>query len=217
MSHGAWSFRTARGVVTVGADDVRRRSTPTVFLSGQYTRFRNGSTSERATVAFRALGFVFSLAGLGYHLRAVTVAEPGWPSLLYGALLAVLAYACWAACLREITIPRSAIVDVTIEPDERQVTIVHERAGGPLSTFRNDETETELAFGTLDDLRDAREIFRLRGISLERPASRSETTYRFVTKGGVCFCERCRSQVSPSDRTCPACRYALRVETAREV
>ena len=216
MSYGAWSFRTTRGVVTVGADAITRRSTPTLFLSGQFARFRNGGTSERATVAFRAFGFIFSVAGAVYHLRGVTVAEPGWSSILYGALLAVLAYAFWAACLRETTIPQSAIVDVTVTPDERQVTITHERAGGPMSMFRDDETETELAFGTLDDLRDAREIFRLRGISLERPASRSETTYRFVTKGGVCFCERCRSQVSPSDGTCPACGYALRVEAAEE-
>lgn len=218
MSHGSWSVRTTRGVVTVGADAIRRRTTPTLFLSGQVRRFRNGGRRERATVAVHVFGFSISLAGLVYHLRLVATAGLGWSSILYGFTLAFLAYTFWAGYLRETAILRSAIVDVTIAPDERRLTITHETADGPLSAFRDDRTETELAFGSDDDLRNAREIFRLRGIALDHQSSRTptETTYRFVTKGGVCFCERCRSQVSPSDRVCPACAYALRVETASE-
>ncbi|MFC7045098.1 zinc ribbon domain-containing protein [Halobacteriaceae archaeon GCM10025711] len=57
-----------------------------------------------------------------------------------------------------------------------------------------------------------------RGCGVELPAadaeeSETETTYRFLTRVGVCFCERCRTQVSPNDRACPSCGYALRVET----
>jgi len=44
----------------------------------------------------------------------------------------------------------------------------------------------------------------------------AETTegkvYRVDVRDGVVFCESCGAQVSPGDRTCPACEYALRVE-----
>lgn len=54
-----------------------------------------------------------------------------------------------------------------------------------------------------------------RNCGLEFPetwAGPTETTYRFRTRDGVCFCERCDVQVSPSDRTCPSCDYELRVK-----
>ena len=58
-------------------------------------------------------------------------------------------------------------------------------------------------------------VFRTKGIAedLDAPkGSTTETEYRFETKDGVVFCEQCGSQVSPSDKTCPACDHALRVE-----
>lgn len=54
-----------------------------------------------------------------------------------------------------------------------------------------------------------------RNCGLEFPESWSgptETTYRFRTRDGVCFCEACNVQVSPSDRTCPVCDYELHVK-----
>lgn len=35
----------------------------------------------------------------------------------------------------------------------------------------------------------------------------------FVTRDGACFCEQCRSQVSPNARTCPSCGHALRARS----
>ena len=80
------------------------------------------------------------------------------------------------------------------------------------SAFRDDGTETNLSLANADACREAREIFRLRGIDLDDPEeSEEEPEHRTITKGGVCFCANCRSQISPSDDVCRVCGSALRV------
>jgi hypothetical protein len=93
--------------------------------------------------------------------------------------------------------------------------VTHEPNHDYFGSLRNETTDTKLSIPTEDDIREATEIFRLRGIDVEEPGTEAlETTYRVIVKSGVCFCERCRSQVSPSDGTCPACGYAIRVRSS---
>lgn len=214
MTGSSWQFRTTRGVVTVEDDAIVRKSTPTLFLEGQLKRWRNGDRRERATVAFRVAGFVVSVFTIAYHVALLADVEPGWSAALAVGVVGFLAVSFWQQYLRATTIHQSGIERVTVDDDERQLTITHEADDGPLSILKDDRTETTLRLGTADDLRKAREICRLRGVDLEPDPSGEETgtTYRVFTRSGVCFCERCRSQVSPSDGACPACGYVLRVE-----
>ena len=214
MTGSSWQFRTTRGVVTIEDDAIVRKSTPSLFLAGQRQRWRNGDLRERAKVAFRVVAFVFSAVAFAYHVALLADVEPGLSAALYAGTAGFLALSFWNQHLRATAIERSAIERVTVDDDERELTITHETDDGLLSLFGDDRKETTLRLGTADDLRNAREICRLRGIELEPAPSgdETETTYRVFTRDGVCFCERCRSQVSPSDAACPACDYSLRVE-----
>lgn len=216
MSGTSWQFRTTRGVVGIEDDAIVRHSTPSLFLAGQLARWRNGGLRARATVALQVVGFLLSVLGLLYYVYLVAETGPGWSSALYVSSVGVLAYSLWRKHGRETAIQRSAIEQVTLDEGEREITITHGTADGPLSVLRDEEAETTLTLATDDDLRKAREICRLRGIDLEPPVDpgKTETTFRVFTREGACFCERCRSQVSPADATCPACEYALRVETS---
>lgn len=217
MSGSELRFRTTDGVVTVHDDAIATRSAPREFLAGQATRWQNGNVGERVTVAFAVAGFLGSVVALVYHLYLVAGAGIGWSSMLYFGTLGTVAYSLWANHFRDTTIERSAISSVALDDEGRKLTLTHETRDGPLSVFRDDVTETEMTLGTDDDVRNAREMFRLRGIPVESvsaDADATETEYRIVTKRGVCFCERCRSQVSPSHKVCPACEYVLWVETS---
>lgn len=216
MADRAWRFRTTTGVATIRDDAITTRSTPRQFLAGQSVRWRHGSRRERVKVAGAVVGFLVSIVLLAYHLYLVVDAGFSWSWALALGTVGVLVYSLWNERVRRTTIPRSAISTVSLDADERRLTVTHETGDGPLSAFRDDVAETTMTLGTEDDLRRAREIFRLRGIALEpAPADpdETETTFRVLTRDGACFCERCRRQVSPSDRQCPACDYALRVET----
>lgn len=217
MSGSSWQFRTVEGVVSIRDDAIVRKSTPRLFLAGQLGRWRNGDRRERASVAFHVCGFLLSVLLLVYHLHLVAGTRPGLTLALYVGSVVVLAFSFWRQHVRDTTIQRSAVERATLDPDEWRITITHGPGNGLLSPFRDDPTETTFTLGTADDLRKAREICRLRGIELEpAPADgeETETTYRIFTRDGACFCERCRRQVSPADATCPACEYALRVETS---
>lgn len=215
MSGSSWQFRTTRGVVSIQDDAIVRKPTPRRILAGLGIRWRNGDLWDRASVVFHVGGFAVSLVLLVYHLHLVAETSPGWSSALYVSTVVAFAYSFWNQHLRETTIPRSAVERVTVDDDDREITITHETRDGLLSPFREDRTETTLTLGTADDLRKAREICRLRGIEPEPDDDEGrETTYRIFTRDGASFCERCRRQVSPADGTCPACGYALRVETS---
>jgi len=121
----------------------------------------------------------------------------------------------WSNHVGETTIPLSTVDTITLDEEAGILVITHESDHDYFGSLRNDTGETTLSLPTDDDVREATEVFRLRGIDVEEPGTEApETTYRVIVKSGVCFCERCRSQVSPSDRTCPACGYAIRVRSS---
>lgn len=215
MSEGAWSFQTTDSVVSVRPDAITTRSSPGRFLAGQSARWRHGTRRERLTVAFMVGAFLFSLVGFVYHLSLVATAGPTWSGVFYATSVAFFGYSLWSTYGRPTTIPRDAIERIELDADARQLTVTHDAGDGPLSVFREDSTETRLTLTTDDALQNARETLRLRGFDVE-PASASETEieHRLVTRDGGSFCERCGSQVSPNDKVCPSCDYALWVETS---
>jgi hypothetical protein len=126
---------------------------------------------------------------------------------------------------------------VTLDPDERELTVRFDAGsllrppdGVGIKTYSSDEpmrgfetgtTERTVTLPTDDDVRDARSAFRLAGINVEEgsgasedghPNGKTEREYRVTTRKGAVFCAECGSQVSPSDRTCPSCDYALWVD-----
>lgn len=219
MSDTSWQFRTAKGVVTVENECIRIRRTLRQFLAGQRLHWRAGDRSERTKIAFRVVWLVAGLAvGLGYvvyhahQLLDIGVAGAG---IMTALSLVVGAYGLWSSHLRQTTIPLTSVERVSLDETNRKLTITHET-----SRFRKlllDWTAgtQRFTFPTDDELREAREIFRLRGIHVDEVDEGRDTVYRFVTEDGVYFCASCERQVSPADSTCPSCGYALRVERER--
>lgn len=217
MSEESWRFRTTSGVVTVGEDAIGIRSTPGYFLAGQWSRWRYGDRWERGLLLFNLGGLLSSMLGVGYHFSQVGVTGVGLQSTPHVFVVVLFAYLFWSNHVGETTIPLSTVDAITLDEDDVTLVVSHEPTQGVLALFREDKIETTLSIPTRDDIQEAKEIFRLRGIDLKEPeADETETTYRVHVRNGACFCERCRSQVSPSDGTCPACGYAIRVKTNRE-
>jgi len=233
MDHGWGSFRTTEGDVSVGDEVLRIHRSPRKSIQGQRSRWRHGNRREQLKATARIVLFLILSLSTAAQLYRITEA----PTLL--AVLTVLGLVAslvtfWTKRIRGAAVPLSAIENVTLDTDDRELTIVHDAEGrpsvlggaagkrwflsdDPFSVFATGETETTLTLRTADDAREARTVFRTRGIAEDIDAPKGSTTeteteYRFETKGGVVFCEQCGSQVSPSDRTCPACDHALRVE-----
>ena len=233
MDHGWGSFRTTEGDVSVGDEVLRIHRSPRKSIQGQRSRWRHGNRREQLKATARIVLFLILSLSTAAQLYRITEA----PTLL--VILTVLGLAAslvtfWTKRVRGAAVPLSAIENVTLDTDDhRELTIVHDAEGrpsvlggaagkrwflsdDPFSVFATGETETTLTLRTADDAREARTVFRMRGIAedidRQSDAGETETEYRFETKGGVVFCEQCGSQVSPSDRTCPACDHALRVE-----
>lgn len=215
MSERSWRFRTTRGLVTVREDAIAVRSTPGRFLAGQRRRWWAGDWRDRGWMAFQATGLLWSLGGLALHAADALqagVTGVGLASTPHLVAFALFAYAFWSNHVGETTIPVSNVERITLNEEAGELTIVHRTDGGLRSVFSDDERELSLSLSTAEARREAREIFRLRGIDLDAPEeSEEKPEYRMVTENGVCFCSDCRSQVSPGDDTCPACGYALRV------
>jgi len=216
MSDRTWRFRTTQGVVTVREDAIAISSTPGRFLAGQRRRWRHGERWERGWIAFQAIGFLWSLAGLArYGSQALQAGATGVgvASVPHLLAFALFTYAFWSTHVGETTIPLSRVERLTLDEEARTLAVVYRPEGGPLSAFRDDEWETKLSLSTADACREAREIFRLRGIDLDEPEEEGEPQYRVVTRAGVVLCARCRSQVSPSEDTCHACGFAVQVRS----
>lgn len=216
MSPGGWSFRTTTGIVTVHDDAITTRSTPGKFIAGQSLRWRHGSRKEQVSAAFKVGAFVASIVAFILHLYLIADSGVEWVSLFYASSAGFFGYSLWRNHGRETTIPRSAIKSVTLDTESRELTVTHRQENGPLSVFQDDITKTTLPIGTDDDLRKARETLRLRGIQFEPTTAKSDTeiAHRIVSENGGHHCERCDALVTPNDKVCPNCEYALWVETS---
>lgn len=218
MSGRAWQFRTTEGLVTVERDAITIRSTPGEVLAGQWTRFRNGGATRRLKTVGRLFLLLTVPVTALQTLRELLDASVLWVATLYVLVLGGIAYGFWASYFRETTVELSEIESIALNEETRTLRIVEDSPGRLQSLLGEDQSERTLPLPTADDVREARDVLDGRGIDYD-DGTRDDgsTTYRVRTRGGVCFCERCNTQVSPSDRVCPACDYALRVEQAASV
>lgn len=215
MSEGPWSFRTTDGVVTVGPDAITVQSSPGQFLESQASRWRHGSLRERGLVALMVGGFLFSVFGLGYHLLLILDSGFNWSSLLYASSVGFIGFSLWRKHGRVTTIPASRIETIVLDDDTNRLEVTHEMAEGLLRILSEDTRDTTLRLTTDEALRTARETLQLRGFEVEMASidSPAEVVHRIVSRDGGYFCERCDSLVTPNDKVCPACEYALWFET----
>lgn len=218
MTRDAWQFQTTNGVVTVESDAIRVQSSPGQILAGQRTRWRAEGSVERAKtvlwvvfLCFFPIGFIASI----WNLVNDGLASSGfvWTLFFSMALIASLHTA-----FRDTIIPLESIQRISLEQANRKL-VVEYTPGSPLSRFMEMAslaTKTgnrEYVLASDEEVRNAREVFSLRGISLEDgPSPTGTEPTGFVVEDGLYFCESCRRQVSPTDRTCPACDYRLRSE-----
>lgn len=215
MADGSWEFSIAKGVVTVRADAVGIRMTPQAFVKGRYAQFRNGSVGQRVTALLSLCAFVFTPIALALQFDQLLGPTQQWVSVLLAVFgIATLIWGFWVTHLRESLIPLSAIEVVSIDESAQTIRIGHDRPNGLLSRLVTGATQERYTLRGAEDMRRAKEAFQLRGIEPKSPSELNTTTeYRFSSRQGVCFCDQCDSQVSPSDRTCPSCEYLLRVES----
>lgn len=221
MRDRSWRIRTTDGVVIVRENEIGIRTTPREFLAGQLARWRAGGYRERARTLRYLLGLPLVIGLFCYAVVRGPISE-GWDLAQFVQIVSwlLLVYSVWRNHLRERTVPLSDVEDIDLDAEERTLTVTHDSADHG-SLFKSDRREQTFQLPTEEDLREAREIVRLRKLpddgAPETEASGpiyqgEETVYRFDTRGGVCFCQRCGSQISPADANCPACGYALRVQ-----
>jgi hypothetical protein len=215
MADGSWEFSITKGVVTVRSDAVGIRMTPQAFLKGQYVQLRNGTIGQRVKALFSLCAFAFTPIALALQFAQLLGPGQQWtfvPFAVFGII--TLVWGFWVTHLRESSIPLSAVKFVSIDESAQTIRIAHERPNGLLTRLTTCATQEQYALRGAEDAHRAKEVFQLRGIEPTSPSDLSMTTeYRFTSRQGVCFCDQCDSQVSPSDRVCPSCEYLLRVES----
>ncbi len=220
MDRSWGTVRTARGELIVEQDALHLHTSPRQYVAGQVARFRKGSRGQR----LRALGAVLLLLLFPIFLaqRLLNAADAGASLALLLATLYVGATTLqfWGRYGRDTRIPRSAIEDLTVDPDERELVVEHTHDPGRLPSLRltSAPRETTLRLPSSDEVQKARTLLRSVRIAddVELSDGRTVTEYQVETRNGVVFCEACDSQVSPTDDRCPACDTRLRVERVPE-
>ena len=130
MDHGWGSLRTTEGDVSVGDEVLRIHRSPRKFLQGQHSRWRHGNRWEqlKATVQIVLFLVVVPLSASMQLYGAVGA------SIVIAALVSlgvVTLVGFWAKRVRGTAVPLSAIEDVTLDTDDRELTIVHDAEGRP--------------------------------------------------------------------------------------
>ena len=232
MSQGWGAFHTTEGDVSVADSAIRISRSPRKFLRGQLARWRHGSAAQRVQALTRIIGFCSLPLLLVWSLSAASEMPLELALVFSLSLLLFSVVPFWSTHFRETTIPLSSIEEITLDTETRELVIVQDRSSGaaPLDnsgfggrilrtylgwTTESGGSKTTLKLRSSDDIRTAKSVFRSRkslaGFELTTP-TQTETEYRVTSENGVVFCADCGKQVSPNDRTCPSCGYALRVQ-----
>ena len=178
MSEDSWSFRTNRGVAAVRTGALIVRSTLWLFLTGQYIRFREGSSWQRAKIGFQVFGLVSVLNRYSQYLVELYRHGPGvnFKTGMVMVLSAVYVVMIWVAFVRVQRISLSSIRDVHLDSSEGELKIDFEREGKVRQWLGRGDAELELTPRTPEELRKAREILSLRGFSIANPSNTSRRT-----------------------------------------
>ena len=131
MDHGWGSFRTTEGDVSVGDEVLRIHRSPRKFLQGQRSRWRNGNRWEqlKATVQIVLFLVVVPLSASMQLYGAIGASIVIAALVSLGVVVSLIGF--WARRVRGIVVPLSAIEDVTLDTDDRELTIVHDAEGRP--------------------------------------------------------------------------------------
>lgn len=205
------------GRLAVGRDGISIRSTPRLWLRAQFVQLRHGSPMDRAHATLRLFGLLAAPVLLGWGLYRVIEVGPTLSVLVPLFSLVTLAHTVWTGHLHERTIPRTAIDRVELDRDRGVVTITHEPRSSRWQRLlrmldgRTDDDRYRLR--STEDVDELGSLLDLAGIDLADAADvDAGTSLRYETQNGACFCGDCGRQVSPNDRRCPTCGYALRID-----
>lgn len=224
MDRSLGTVRTGRGELVVEPDALHLRKSPREFLTGQGARFREGTMRQRLR-AVRAIGaLLLFLALLGYHLLDAAGTTAGLALLMTALYVGGTVHQFREQYVTDTHIPRSEIEDVTLDPDDRELTVEHTHDPGRLPSLTPGSRETTLELPGYDEFREAKTLLRLvrpddefeADTHRDRDREYVEYDYRVETRDGVVFCEACDARVSPSDDRCPSCNVRLRVERVVE-
>ncbi len=186
MGEGSWSFRTNNGIVSIRTGVLTVRSTPRLFLTGQYARWREGSSWQRAKLGFQAFGLVSVFGRYFQYLLQVSQQGPGIniETGLVVFLSALYLGMIWMLFIHVRTISLSNIHDVSLDASDGELTVNFERKGNLHRWLGRGNGELEITPRSPDDLREAREILSLRGFSIGGPldSRRSSNDSRSVSR-----------------------------------
>lgn len=212
---GAVAVTTGR--LSVGRDAISIHSTPRLWLRAQFEQLRRSSPMGRARATLRLVGFLAVPAFLGLGLYRVIDVGLALAVLVPLFSLLMLVHTVWTRHLQERTIPRTSIDRVEIDRERGVVTITHEPHRPQLQRFLrvldDGMDDDRYRIRSTEDVGELISLLDLARIDFtEATDVDAETALRYETRNGACFCERCGRQVSPNDRRCPSCDYALRLE-----
>lgn len=207
---GSGRVRARRGELCVRDGRLEFRSTVGLLLAGRWGHLRRERRAAAAWAVAGVAALVLSTSWTAW--RALDPVAAGAPVDVPAAALLVIHAAVLAHAVRRERVPLRAVEAVEVDDDEGSLAVTHE-PDGPLARFRSDARTRRFSLRTAEDVAEARALLRRRGVDVEE-ARGTATAYRFSSRGGVTFCDRCDSQVSPADASCPACGFELRVERA---
>lgn len=210
------SVAVTTGRLAVSQQRISIRSTPRLWLRAQFEQLRRASASGRALAMLRLLGLISVPALFGWGLYRVLEIGPVLAVVLPSFSLLTLTHTIWTRHVQERTIRTSSIDRVEIERERGVVSISHERPNAPWQRltrlFDGETSEDRYRLRSTVDISELVSLLELARIDFIDAADRDgRTTLRYDIRNGACFCKRCDRQVSPNDRRCPTCDYALRL------
>jgi hypothetical protein len=165
----SWRIPTREGHIVVRDDAFEFRSRPRSLVVGRWRALREAGRRERLRRVGVAAAPPLSLApslygvagrigtGLEWHGYAVVACT------LFYLLAVVLQF-------RPDTVDRSEIRSVELDPAARTLSVSHWKDGGVLGWSGGSRRTRELTLPSVDAVREARSVLRLRGVEFETVA-----------------------------------------------
>jgi hypothetical protein len=163
--------RTTEGTVTVRDEEVVIRQSPWAVFRRNAVSDLPGLASHHGDRVGTAVALAVALLTVG--LAGYSVME-GHLGFALGSVVPILVLYL-APWFRNTRIPRSAVEDVRLDPDSRELTLTYRSVDHTeVTTFGPSEVETTLRLRSVDDVHEARANFRGMGVTeAEKPAEQS--------------------------------------------